>query len=110
MQFALGTPRGLATDGMLDRLPVSVLTSSVAIGGVSSREAPDLDARLVEAVLAGDRTAEERLYRRHAPSILRLATRLLRSNEDAMDVLISREALKDPERISHEEVRRRLGL
>src|SRR5687767_2070492 len=72
---------------MLDRLPVSVLTSSVAIGGVSSREAPDLDARLVEAVLAGDRSAEERLYRRHAPSILRLATRLLRSHEDAMDVL-----------------------
>jgi RNA polymerase sigma-70 factor, ECF subfamily len=87
VQFALGTARGSTGDGMLDRLPVSALTSSVAISGVSPREAPDLDARLVDAIRAGDRTAEERLYRRHAPSILRLATRLLRSHEDAMDVL-----------------------
>jgi RNA polymerase sigma-70 factor (ECF subfamily) len=36
---------------------------------------------------SGERRAEEILYRRHAPSVLRLATRLLRSNEDAMDVL-----------------------
>ncbi len=36
---------------------------------------------------AGDRAGEEALYRRHAPSVLRLATRLLRSNEDASDVL-----------------------
>ena len=45
------------------------------------------DGALVAAVLAGDRGAEEALYRRHAPSVLRLATRLLRSNEDASDVL-----------------------
>ena len=71
---------------MLDPRQVSTLTSTVALG-LPSREAPDLDARLVEAVLTGDRSAEESLYRRHAPSILRLATRLLRSHEDAMDVL-----------------------
>jgi len=45
------------------------------------------DGALVAAVAAGDRGAEETLYRRHAPSVLRLATRLLRSNEDASDVL-----------------------
>lgn len=45
------------------------------------------DATLVRGVLAGDRAAEEALYRRHAPSVLRLATRLLRSNQDASDVL-----------------------
>jgi RNA polymerase sigma-70 factor (ECF subfamily) len=45
------------------------------------------DGALVAAVLAGDRSAEEALYRRHAPSVLRLATRLLRSKEDASDVL-----------------------
>jgi RNA polymerase sigma-70 factor (ECF subfamily) len=46
-----------------------------------------VDAELVARVVAGDRAAEEMLYRRHAPSVLRLATRLLRSNEDASDVL-----------------------
>lgn len=45
------------------------------------------DGALVAAVLTGERAAEEQLYRRHAPSVLRLATRLLRSHEDAMDVL-----------------------
>lgn len=49
--------------------------------------APEDDAALVAAVLVGDRAAEEALYRRHAPSVLRLATRLLRSNDDASDVL-----------------------
>jgi RNA polymerase sigma-70 factor (ECF subfamily) len=41
----------------------------------------------VASVLAGDRAGEEMLYRRHASSVLRLATRLLRSNEEAADVL-----------------------
>lgn len=45
------------------------------------------DGALVLAVRAGDRTAEEHLYRRHAGAVLSLATRLLRSREDAMDVL-----------------------
>lgn len=45
------------------------------------------DAELVARARAGDHAGEELLYRRHAPSVLRLATRLLRSREDAMDVL-----------------------
>jgi len=57
----------------------------------SSRRAGDdegaADARAVAAIRAGSRGAEEELYRRHAPSLLRLATRLLRSTEDARDVL-----------------------
>jgi RNA polymerase sigma-70 factor (ECF subfamily) len=47
----------------------------------------DVDARLVAAVKAGTREAEEALYRRHAPGILRLATRLLASRDEAFDVL-----------------------
>lgn len=47
----------------------------------------DADAELVGAVLAGDRAAEEALYRRHAASVLRLSTRLLGSSQDAADVL-----------------------
>jgi RNA polymerase sigma-70 factor (ECF subfamily) len=69
---------------MLDRAAVTVLVSpSIA----SSPRPADADGALVEAVLRGDRVAEELLYRRHAPSVLRLATRLLRSREDALDVL-----------------------
>jgi len=49
--------------------------------------APPDDATLVARVIAGDRAGEEALYRRHAPRVLRLATRLLRSNQDASDVL-----------------------
>ena len=45
------------------------------------------DAQLVLAIRAGDRAAEEQLYRRHGPSVLRLATRLLRSTDEARDVL-----------------------
>jgi len=45
------------------------------------------DELLVAAIRAGDRTAEEQLYRRHAAAILSLATRLLHSRHDAMDVL-----------------------
>lgn len=45
------------------------------------------DARTILAIRSGDRAAEERLYRKYAPSVLRTATRLLRSTEDARDVL-----------------------
>jgi RNA polymerase sigma-70 factor (ECF subfamily) len=45
------------------------------------------DEMLVAAIRRGDRAAEERLYRRHAGAILSLATRLLHSREDAMDVM-----------------------
>jgi RNA polymerase sigma-70 factor (ECF subfamily) len=51
------------------------------------RDVRDDDAKLVREVLRGDRRAEEALYRRHAHGILRLASRLLRSTEDARDVL-----------------------
>lgn len=57
---------------------------------VSYRSADDereIDASLVSAIRSGSRRAEEDLYRRHAPSLLRVATRLLRSTEDARDVL-----------------------
>ncbi len=52
----------------------------------SARDDVD-DATLVRRVLSGDGSAEEALYRRHAASVLRLATRLLRSRDDASDVL-----------------------
>jgi RNA polymerase sigma-70 factor (ECF subfamily) len=51
------------------------------------RDARDEDARLVAAIREGNRGAEEQLYRRHAPGIQRLATRLLRSTDEARDVL-----------------------
>jgi RNA polymerase sigma-70 factor (ECF subfamily) len=69
---------------MLDRAAVSIVVSpSIA----TSPRPSDADAELVDAVLRGERAAEEMLYRRHAPAVLRLATRLLRSHEDALDVL-----------------------
>lgn len=48
---------------------------------------PTADEDLATAIAAGDRNAEEELYRRYAPSVLGLATRLLRSHDEAMDVL-----------------------
>lgn len=79
-------------------LSVSTLVPSRAPAEVNAREdAPSerresdadraIDARIVGAIREGSRRAEEELYRRHAPSLLRLATRLLRSTEDARDVL-----------------------
>jgi RNA polymerase sigma-70 factor, ECF subfamily len=68
----------------------SALAPSPSRGATAARRDatnPPDDATLVAGVLAGDRAGEEALYRRHAPSVLRLATRLLRSNEDASDVL-----------------------
>lgn len=69
---------------MLDRAAVSVLVSPAI---ATSPRPSDADGALALAVVRGDRAAEEMLYRRHAPSVLRLATRLLRSREDALDVL-----------------------
>lgn len=45
------------------------------------------DAELVLAIRSGGRAAEEQLYRRHAGAVLGLATRLLHSREEAMDVM-----------------------
>lgn len=47
----------------------------------------DEDAILVQRVIEGDRAAEEALYRKHGPSVQRLAMRLLRSRDEALDVL-----------------------
>jgi RNA polymerase sigma-70 factor (ECF subfamily) len=69
---------------MLDRAAVSILVSPAI---ATSPRPSDADGALASAVVRGDRAAEETLYRRHAPSVLRLATRLLRSREDALDVL-----------------------
>jgi RNA polymerase sigma-70 factor, ECF subfamily len=69
---------------MLDRAAVSIFVSPAI---ASSPRPSDADGALALAVVRGDRVAEETLYRRHAPSVLRLATRLLRSREDALDVL-----------------------
>lgn len=82
---------------MVDPAPVGVVSPplSPSLRVVASSDATPRpmggggveDGALVAAVLGGERAAEEQLYRRHAPSVLRLATRLLRSHEDAMDVL-----------------------
>jgi len=80
---------------MVERSLVSALSRPLGqpqplapVRAASRRDAAPLDdGALVGRVLAGDRAGEEALYRRHAPSVLRLATRLLRSNEDASDVL-----------------------
>ena len=67
---------------------LAIVSSALERLAVEPRdEARDEDERLVVAVRDGVRSAEEALYRKHAPSILRLATRLLRSTEDARDVL-----------------------
>lgn len=94
----MGAPRGPIGKRVVDPALVSVaspLAAPVGLRRPRSRDTeaphggPDEvdDASLVAAILAGERRAEEMLYRRYAPSVLRLATRLLRSNEDGMDVL-----------------------
>ena len=45
------------------------------------------DEQLVRRVLAGDSWASEALFRRHGPSILRLATHSVGSSEDANDIV-----------------------
>lgn len=79
---ALSRPLGPANTHLAGR---DVVVTSPP--GRRTAAAPSDDATLVAGVLAGDRAAEEALYRRHAPSVLQLATRLLRSNDDANDVL-----------------------
>lgn len=77
---------------MLGRQAVSALVeplnrSSSALPPRQSSIQVVEDEALVLAIRAGDRRAEELLYRRHAGAALGLATRLLRSREEAMDVL-----------------------
>jgi RNA polymerase sigma-70 factor (ECF subfamily) len=45
------------------------------------------DAVLIARACAGDRWAEDAIYHRHAPALLRLCTRLLGRAEDADDVV-----------------------
>jgi RNA polymerase sigma-70 factor, ECF subfamily len=84
VELVLEDRRGEGHGRMLDRPPVSALVASAT---ARAPDAANEDAALVEAVLGGERAAEETLYRRHAPGVLRLATRLLRSHDDALDVL-----------------------
>ncbi len=90
--------RGSVFDGVLGKPAVGALVDSLigseapedAAGDVPPRPIPQggiRDAALVIAIRAGDRKPEELLYRRHAGAVLGLATRLLRSREEAMDVL-----------------------
>lgn len=48
---------------------------------------PGRDAELVARVAAGDRRALEELYEAHAPAAMALARRVLRSHEEAEDVV-----------------------
>jgi RNA polymerase sigma-70 factor, ECF subfamily len=66
---------------------VGAVSERVRKEGSRSRDTALADSDLVSAVRAGERGAEEQLYRRHAPGVLCLATRLLRSRDEAMDVL-----------------------
>lgn len=45
------------------------------------------DDELLRRAVAGDRAAEEAIYRRHAHAVANLAARMLRSRADAEDVL-----------------------
>lgn len=87
--YALQGSHGSSPRPVVQPHVVSAITRTHLAGEsrVATTSRVEADAALVADVVAGDRTAEEALYRRHAPSVLRLATRLLRSNEDALDVL-----------------------
>ncbi len=64
----------------------------------------ETDADLARSAIAGDEGADAALYRRHADAVLALATRLLRSRDEAADVLQdtfvealeSMDSLRDP--------------
>lgn len=94
VSFAFSLADRSGRDRVLGQPTVSALSPPLAtprlvpeaVGRVRASEA-SRDEELVAAVRRGDRNAEEMLYRRYAPSILGLATRLLRSHDEAMDVL-----------------------
>jgi RNA polymerase sigma-70 factor (ECF subfamily) len=82
--------RGPPRVPVLSRSLVGVATqlaSANAVAVAPFEAAGADDGVLVARALRGERAAEEALYRRHADGVFRLALRLLRSNEDAMDVL-----------------------
>lgn len=108
LRLAVGEPRGRVLEPR-----VSAFSSDGVIGVIRPAAAPESrrarsgaalphagaardtaretnvvsDEALVSAARAGERGADEQLYRRHAPAIFALATRLLRSRDDAMDVM-----------------------
>jgi RNA polymerase sigma-70 factor (ECF subfamily) len=57
----------------------------VVPGGGERAGIPEADATLVERIRSGHRGAEEDLYRKHAPRVLALTTRLLGGRADAED-------------------------
>src|SRR5690348_3758499 len=66
----------------------SFLTAEVAGSSRPSRIEPaDPDRDLVRRARAGDRWAEEALYRRHARTVTRTASRLLARSTEAEDVV-----------------------
>jgi RNA polymerase sigma-70 factor (ECF subfamily) len=86
--------RGSTIVGMLGDTPVGAFVDSLIrphSRGEVEDDTSDLalhdDEALVTAIRSGRREAEELLYRRHAAAVLGLATRLLRSREEGMDVL-----------------------
>lgn len=89
MVYALQGSHGSTPRPVVQPHVVSAITRTHLADASRVATAPrvEADAALVADVVAGDRAAEEALYRRHAPNVLRVATRLLRSHEDALDVL-----------------------
>lgn len=77
---------------MLEPLPVTAFAPPIAPPAAEGLRAPRSVAEaelvaLVERACRGERAAEEQLYRAHAPRVLQLATRLLGSEEEALDVM-----------------------
>jgi RNA polymerase sigma-70 factor (ECF subfamily) len=60
---------------------------STDVGPAPHERADPSDGALVLAVLRGERAAEERLYRRHAPAVAAVAVRLLGQSAEAEDVV-----------------------
>jgi RNA polymerase sigma-70 factor, ECF subfamily len=82
------------------------MPAPLRIHALPPRDAPT-DAMLVERALAGDRWAEEAIYRRHVHRVTMVAARLLRCRADVEDVVQDvflggfRElaSLREPERL-----------
>lgn len=78
----------------VDALRSPAIASRPSVGDVSVKiqngdedEFVDPDTLLVEAMADGDRTALARLYDRHAPMLLALATRVLGAADEAEDLV-----------------------
>jgi RNA polymerase sigma-70 factor (ECF subfamily) len=81
----------MAVDEMAFALPTgpnrSGCDDSASSAGILDRAQPQTDERtLIERAQAGDRQAFDELVRRYDRAVLRLATNVLRTPEDARDV------------------------